>query len=162
MCENNSTCIEDASSFKCVCSKGFLGRRCNIQACDYKPCHSYSVCVSLAVENATKNDFRCLWHCQVLTECKRFFFRCICPEGFTGTNCSEKIDYCSSTPCLNGGQCINEESAYKCYCKQLFFGSNCEFRRETNYILNFTRYDVNDFIRLKGFQTDLTEVSGFF
>lgn len=60
VCENNSTCIEDADSFKCVCSKGFLGRRCNIQSCDYKPCHSYSVCVSLAVENATKNDFRCL------------------------------------------------------------------------------------------------------
>ncbi|XP_066147032.1 sushi, von Willebrand factor type A, EGF and pentraxin domain-containing protein 1-like [Euwallacea fornicatus] len=142
LCENNSTCIEDENSFKCVCTKGFIGRRCNILPCDFKPCEELRICINVAVENATRSDFRC-----------------VCPEGYTGPKCLQKIDFCSKISCENGAQCVSDETGYRCSCSKLFYGPHCEFRKKTNYILNFSRYDINDFIRLRGFEGNLTEIT---
>lgn len=63
--------------------------------------------------------------------------------------------------CQNGGKCISKETSFVCSCSKLYEGDFCQFKRETNYMLNFSRYDTNDFIRLRGFEMNLTEV-GFF
>ena len=34
---------------------------------------------------------------------------CSCPEGYSGANCSNDIDFCTPETCLNGGTC-NEGS----------------------------------------------------
>ncbi|KAH1026828.1 hypothetical protein HUJ05_000441 [Dendroctonus ponderosae] len=141
ICENNSTCIEHEDSFRCICAKGFLGRRCNILPCDYKPCKENSLCTNLELENATKSDFRCT-----------------CLEGYSGPNC-QKIDYCTASKCENGGKCISKETSFMCSCSKLYEGDFCQFKRETNYMLNFSRYDTNDFIRLRGFEMNLTEIT---
>ncbi|XP_070535768.1 fibulin-7-like [Ptychodera flava] len=36
------------------------------------------------------------------------------------------IDECSSTPCKNGGQCVDQENMYMCQCLEGYEGVNCE------------------------------------
>ena len=35
-------------------------------------------------------------------------------------------DECASTPCQNGGQCLNKLNSYECACDVGFTGVNCE------------------------------------
>ena len=35
-------------------------------------------------------------------------------------------EICDSFPCLNGGECKNEENSYTCMCKGRITGTNCE------------------------------------
>ena len=35
-------------------------------------------------------------------------------------------EICDSFPCLNGGECKNEENGYTCMCKGHINGTNCE------------------------------------
>ncbi|XP_076273096.1 sushi, von Willebrand factor type A, EGF and pentraxin domain-containing protein 1-like isoform X1 [Rhynchophorus ferrugineus] len=142
LCENNGTCIEQGSTYKCVCPRGYLGRRCHLVPCDYQPCSTNTICINLDIDNITKSDYRCL-----------------CPDGYTGQKCDEIIDYCTSKPCLNGGTCTNEETTYSCSCSKLFYGPECQYIRDVKYMLKFPRYDVNDFIRFRGFQTNLSEIT---
>ncbi|CAG9762396.1 unnamed protein product [Ceutorhynchus assimilis] len=142
LCENNSTCVEQGNSFNCICAKGFMGRRCNILPCDYKPCEETAICINLELDNTTKSDFKC-----------------VCPEGYAGPKCLEKIDYCLGFQCENNGKCINEETNFRCDCGKLYYGQFCEFKRDPNYMLNFSRYDVNDYVRLRGFDGNLTEIT---
>lgn len=36
------------------------------------------------------------------------------------------IDYCTSSPCLNGGTCVQEVGGYTCKCPSGYTGPNCE------------------------------------
>ncbi|KAI0233625.1 hypothetical protein LSAT2_016145 [Lamellibrachia satsuma] len=40
--------------------------------------------------------------------------------------CSQVHEICDSFPCLNGGECKNEENGYTCSCKGHINGTNCE------------------------------------
>ena len=40
-------------------------------------------------------------------------YRCECTSGFTGTTCAD-VDYCATSPCQNGGTCVNEADGYRC------------------------------------------------
>ena len=65
-------------------------------------------------------------------ECPVSFLSCLCPEGFTGTRC-EIRNPCSTTPCINNGQCVNTPNAvygtaYTCQCQPGFTGANCELQ----------------------------------
>lgn len=37
-------------------------------------------------------------------------------KGFTGDDCSQNIDECASTPCMNKATCIDKANAYECEC----------------------------------------------
>ena len=50
-------------------------------------------------------------------------YKC-CPQGFTGQNCDEIIDYCASNPCVHG-QCLDKIDTYECNCQQEYTGQNC-------------------------------------
>lgn len=89
---------------------------------------------------------------------RTLIFRCVCPEGYTGRNCNELIDHCKSSPCKNEGTCINALKSYVCNCSKLYYGTNCEYKRNTQYVLNFTRFDINDYIKLGGFSENISEV----
>lgn len=53
-------------------------------------------------------------------------FTCNCTEGWTGIYCQSDIDECESSPCQNGGICINKLASYDCACPTGFTGNNCE------------------------------------
>lgn len=52
-------------------------------------------------------------------------FRCVCETGFTGVNCEENVNDCSSNPCLNGGHCIDAIGDFECRCRAGFVGKLC-------------------------------------
>lgn len=48
-----------------------------------------------------------------------------------GATCDE-VNECSSNPCRNGGQCLNQNGRYLCECRGSFTGKNCERRCTTS------------------------------
>lgn len=40
-------------------------------------------------------------------------FMCVCPFGFTGTLCDQRINPCYSSPCFNGATCLAKDETYK-------------------------------------------------
>lgn len=53
-------------------------------------------------------------------------FTCKCADGWGGRFCSINIDDCESSPCLNGGVCIDKVAGYACSCSKEYTGPNCE------------------------------------
>ncbi|PAA69693.1 hypothetical protein BOX15_Mlig000039g3 [Macrostomum lignano] len=62
---------------------------------------------------------------------------CLCPEAYTGTYCTVRIDFCATTsdagatrtnPCQNGGTCSNTNASpwYHCSCVPGYTGTDCE------------------------------------
>ncbi|XP_030839896.1 tenascin-N-like isoform X2 [Strongylocentrotus purpuratus] len=70
--------------------------------------------------------------CQNLGTCLNISngFTCICPGGFTGTQCELTIAtstaVCSSGPCQNLGTCVAISNVFTCICREGFTGTQCE------------------------------------
>ncbi|KAK3604083.1 hypothetical protein CHS0354_004688 [Potamilus streckersoni] len=52
-------------------------------------------------------------------------YRCVCPTGWSGKNCSDDVNECVLKPCLNGGNCNNTNGSYFCNCTSGWNGANC-------------------------------------
>lgn len=65
-------------------------------------------------------------------------FYCVCPAGFTGTQCEKEINECLSSPCKNGAQCLDLVGSFFCSCQNGFTGVICETR-----IINFVEFTIN-------------------
>ena len=50
---------------------------------------------------------------------------------FTETN------ECASSPCLNGGSCVDGDNEYACNCKQGFSGKDCQLSSSTCKFKNY-------------------------
>uniref|UniRef100_A0A8C3I7Z9 Cubilin n=1 Tax=Chrysemys picta bellii TaxID=8478 RepID=A0A8C3I7Z9_CHRPI len=51
---------------------------------------------------------------------------CVCDPGWTGINCTENINECSSNPCQNGGSCTDGINGYSCECTNTWTGPQCQ------------------------------------
>ncbi|CAM4752695.1 unnamed protein product [Rotaria magnacalcarata] len=111
ICLNGGTCHTNSSlsrGFSCACSPTTTGYFCElpIDLCQTnpKPCANNGTCVASLTG-----------------------YICICPNGFTGTNCSISTNPCSSQPCFRNGTCITlNTQSYTCICPTGYFGARCE------------------------------------
>ena len=53
-------------------------------------------------------------------------FVCKCLPGYSGKFCEKTIDWCSTNPCQNGGNCANEVTGFTCFCAPGWSGPRCE------------------------------------
>ena len=62
---------------------------------------------------------------QIQTE---YQWQCNCTSGWRGSNCTTPIPKCESSPCTNGGSCIDTStgSGFNCTCPRGFFGPTCQ------------------------------------
>ncbi|EDO34598.1 predicted protein, partial [Nematostella vectensis] len=57
-------------------------------------------------------------------------YTCICPNGFSGQTCQEKV-HCHPNPCENGGTCHEQDHMYStdsdwwCECNKGYTGQTC-------------------------------------
>lgn len=111
-------CVVSADGYNasCVCNEGWVGANCNLRpsACLSSPC---------------RNGAQCL---EVLTG----GYTCNCTDEYEGPTCEvakkcvQSFDYCSSMPCLNGGECtpLKETCSFTCKCdNQISYGEFCQF-----------------------------------
>ncbi|KAL3875680.1 hypothetical protein ACJMK2_033608, partial [Sinanodonta woodiana] len=91
------------------CDLLFVGDRCqtdNINDCASNPCSQYGMCQNLV--NGAK---------------------CLCPidGSYQLPRCERSSNFCSSSPCQNGGTCLQFDTVrYECTCRPGFTGKNCE------------------------------------
>ncbi|GLH11808.1 Protein eyes shut, partial [Gryllus bimaculatus] len=146
-CRNGGTCTDGVASFNCSCPQGFMGAECeqDLDECASNPCLHNATCedavngyachclpgysgplceVDEAVCNATG-----LPRCANGGSCREGpgdAFSCLCPEGWAGPLCEEAVDECASSPCQNGGVCVDQVAGYACACVFGFTGKDCE------------------------------------
>jgi hypothetical protein len=53
-------------------------------------------------------------------------YNCSCAPGYTGLQCQTDIDECVSSPCQNGGTCMDGVNGYTCTCVADYHGTHCE------------------------------------
>ncbi len=64
-------------------------------------------------------------HICFLSTSGQLFFVCIY-DMHTSLYLSPDIDECNSSPCQNGGLCLDHENGYTCFCRGGYTGTNCE------------------------------------
>jgi hypothetical protein len=129
----------------CTCAAGYTGTHCelNIDECASNPCGQFQCTDSV-------NDYRCDCSggsnrgkncdqqlctagendCTAVSTCLKLIaggHECACDFGSSytaGAGCSV-TDECSSSPCENGGTCLDATGFYSCICQQGFSGTNC-------------------------------------
>ncbi|KAM4607482.1 protein eyes shut homolog [Polymixia lowei] len=147
-CKNNATCADLLNSYKCLCPPGWTGVDCadDVNECDSGPCLNGARCQESDVpgefsctcppffsgplcsqpydpcdppHNPCLHNSTCLTRSDGTASCR-------CPAGFGGTRCEIDTNECSSSPCQNQGQCLDQVNSYSCDCKKGFSGLHCE------------------------------------
>ncbi|XP_033644442.1 sushi, von Willebrand factor type A, EGF and pentraxin domain-containing protein 1-like isoform X2 [Asterias rubens] len=137
-CQHGATCHDLIAEVSCECPTGYEGEFCqtDIDLCAGSPCHSGAECIDLG----SSFMCRCPLHrsgprcedtpCQnsavfVLDE-NMEMYSCRCVAGYTGRNCEIDFDECASSPCSNGGVCVEHQlNSFMCECPQGFEGDTC-------------------------------------
>ena len=119
-CKNNATCVDGVNSFHCRCVLGTKGKYCE---------ELLNVCwlpLSSGGDNQTRVSSNiCGDHgdCHSLSGGN---FICSCHAGYTGAQCRDEINECSSNRCQNGATCLDKLLSYECQCKPGWKGKFCE------------------------------------
>uniref|UniRef100_A0A8C9YVE4 Protein eyes shut homolog n=1 Tax=Sander lucioperca TaxID=283035 RepID=A0A8C9YVE4_SANLU len=146
-CENGAVCVEELDQdhfplgFRCHCSRGFTGPRCeiNVNECSSSPCF-HGFCYDVV------DGFHCLCNpgyaglrceqdiddcgnslCSTNSICKdlHLSYECVCNSGWEGEFCQQEIDECLSQPCKNNATCTDLLNSYKCLCSPGWTGVDC-------------------------------------
>uniref|UniRef100_A0A672J0C2 Delta-like protein n=1 Tax=Salarias fasciatus TaxID=181472 RepID=A0A672J0C2_SALFA len=131
-CENEATCHSMEQDFYCACPEGYKGKTCERvkENCLTTPCQVIDSC-TIAVAT---NDSAGVQHissnvCGPRGRCisqPTGNFTCTCDPGFSGIYCHENINDCVSTPCKNGGTCIDGVNSFQCFCPDGWEGRVCD------------------------------------
>ncbi|KAG9344276.1 hypothetical protein JZ751_010945 [Albula glossodonta] len=149
-CQNGAQCFNRATDYYCKCPEDYEGKNCSHlkDHCRTTACQVIDSCTVAVTSNSTPEGVRYISSnvCGPHGRCKSQTggqFTCECQEGFTGTYCHESkafsvirlqvsggegvdINDCESSPCQNGGTCIDRVSMYQCICADGWEGARCE------------------------------------
>jgi len=120
-CSHEGICKDLALSYSCMCTGGYTGVNCesDINECHSQPCLNGATCTDAVAH-----------------------YVCTCADGFTGSsnlvptfegshhrhvesNCETNINECATSPCQNGGTCVDGVGAFTCNCGTGFSGVSC-------------------------------------
>ncbi|XP_062376385.1 protein eyes shut homolog [Sardina pilchardus] len=151
-CQNGAVCVDGVDTYLCFCPEGksaaqfhtppcqtvptrFKGDSCeiNYNECDYGFCTNNSTCVDLP------GDYTCICpqgftgkNCSVpIPNCERVCpnnATCSATQGLGGQGCSGPAGECVSNPCRAAGTsvCVEQVSGFKCVCRHGYTGRLCE------------------------------------
>nr|XP_027230187.1 protein jagged-1b-like [Penaeus vannamei] len=130
-CDNEAPCINTQNDYYCNCPEQWGGKNCSQPrpACTQPPCQVVDSClvpdtrdpgpVRLVPSNICGRHGRCVSHADGN-------FSCVCVPGFTGQYCHINVNDCESSPCANGGTCVDLVSGFQCVCDQGWEGPTCD------------------------------------
>ncbi|KAK2104900.1 Protein jagged-2 [Saguinus oedipus] len=152
-CRNGARCYNLEGDYYCACPDDFGGKNCSVprEPCPGGACRVIDSCgldagpraPSAAASSVCGPHGRCVSQ-------PGGNFSCVCDSGFTGTYCHESewprraglglgwpaapaylltpadIDDCLGQPCRNGGTCIDEVDAFRCFCPSGWEGELCD------------------------------------
>ncbi|KAK6765731.1 hypothetical protein RB195_025565 [Necator americanus] len=121
ICLHGGTCIENYDgTYKCECLEYYHSSNCQgEQLGTFPPFHNHLSACDFA-NNCVNGT------CQSVINGIVPGTVCSCIPGYTGEFCSEDIDDCASSPCLNGGTCHDGYMNYTCTCIYGVDGDNCD------------------------------------
>ncbi|KAJ8250185.1 hypothetical protein COCON_G00221070 [Conger conger] len=132
-CQNGASCFNLATDYYCKCPDDYEGKNCSHlrDHCRTTACQVIDSCTVALTSNSTPEGVRYISSnvCGPHGRCRSQAggqFTCECQDGFTGTYCHENINDCESSPCQNGGTCIDKVNAYQCICADGWEGARCE------------------------------------
>lgn len=131
-CQHGGQCRDIGNDFLCDCVEGFQGPTCqeSVSHCHADSCLNGGTCLSAA-----------------------YSYTCVCRPGFFGDKCEKgwqtifvftnqqmrlriyicvfyflETEMCLSSPCDNGGTCIQIGNWFHCQCVPDFYGARCQFK----------------------------------
>uniref|UniRef100_A0A674B6E2 Delta-like protein n=1 Tax=Salmo trutta TaxID=8032 RepID=A0A674B6E2_SALTR len=134
-CENEAPCHALTGDFYCACPDGYEGKTCAHlrDHCRTTPCQVIDSCTIVVATNdsAGEGGVRHISSnvCGPRGRCisqPRGNFTCSCDSGFSGTYCHENVNDCVSSPCRNGGTCIDGVNSFQCFCPDGWEGRLCD------------------------------------
>ncbi|CAB3239977.1 unnamed protein product [Arctia plantaginis] len=159
-CLNNGICVDltqplNGAYYRCLCSYGFTGRKCERDPCYSSPCMNGGSCMSMASTNGS-TTFHCACadgftgaHCELTVTggacasnpCIKGIcieqidsdetgeeYRCFCQPGYTGDRCDMEYNECESSPCAHGGTCTDRVGGFVCSCDRGYTGNTCQLK----------------------------------
>ncbi|CAL1529767.1 unnamed protein product [Lymnaea stagnalis] len=148
ICLHGGNCTDIEGGFKCNCSLGYEGDRCDRPNCSAVACLNNGHCIANSTDWSCKcpefvegslcdsvgpcfnkpcdqsNTISCTQNITLQN------YTCVCGPGWKGANCTQDIDEClESDPllknrCVNG-TCVNTNGSYLCNCTPGYTGQLC-------------------------------------
>eukprot|EP01047_Picozoa_sp_COSAG01_P037002 COSAG01_NODE_2915_length_6861_cov_2.886128_2_plen_2005_part_01 len=160
-CSSINACVPamDADQYRCYCKAGWNGINCGIDVdeCANRPCVNgqctESQTCAIGPTNNACNSVTGLvacrdgsGHCVPENTTHTFHagmnsYSCLCEAGWSGMDCDIDANECISSPCRNGGSCIESSAnasvspnAYRCVCGPGFANGFCTYDFISEYL----------------------------
>lgn len=129
VCNGNGTCSQGINGTgACACSSGFTGAACQFSNATTCSGNGTVLFNGACACNQGFTGPNCQFSNAVTCSGNGVVQpngSCMCNAGFSGASC-EVVDYCSQSPCVNGGTCSNSPGGAVCTCPLGYSGQFCE------------------------------------